>query len=71
MNVFVQLYLFVRTAMLITTLKYGIRKHASAAWACPVAYDQVCAVVESFRLPAHKEQEVMCYLWQEMRKHSA
>ena len=70
MNVFVQLYLFVRILMLVPLLKYGVRRNASDAWNCPVAYDKVCTVIESLRLPTDKEAEVKQYLWQEMRKHS-
>jgi hypothetical protein len=63
------LYIFIRTLVLVPLLKHGIRKHASSAMACPVSYDRTCTVIESLRLPAVKEQEVKAYLWTEMRKY--
>ena len=69
MNVFVQLYLCVRTIVLVQLFKYGARKNAHACWDEPAQYGVACDILAQLRLPAAKQEMLLDYLLLQMRKH--
>ena len=68
MNVFVQLYMFIRTFVLVQLFKYGARKNAHACWDDPAQYCVACDILIQLRLPAAKQEMLLDYLLLQMRK---